>query len=481
VLLALVASLSVMVVGSSPAAATASAPAWWNGTVCDTGNYPGSSALAASYNGVQACGPGPMQGGSDHIVRFYTGAWGEYEWECVELVMRYMYLVYGVVPYSAPGGKDVVNNYPGTYLSKVTNNGVSVPSPGDILSMDYGGTSFGHTAVVTAVSVNGSGTGTVTTMQQNVASNNGWGSISVTNKVLAGSVTGWLHAPGTLTPTDGATLGVASHANGEQDVFWKGSNGNLYEAFYSAGWHGPYNLGMGPLGSPPTVAVVPSTGAQYVFWKGGDGYLYQTYWNGSAWVGPTNLGFGSLGSQPAATAWGSQIDVFWKGGDNNLYEVVKTGSTWAGPFNIGMGPLGSAPSVASHSSGEQDVVWKGADGQLYEAWYSAGAWHGPVNLNMGTLGSAPTIEVEPNDVEEFVFWKGGDGHLYEALWSGSSWTGPALVGSGMGTLGSAPAATSWGSERDVFWRGGDSYLWEAYYTPSTWHGPVNTGMSPIPA
>jgi hypothetical protein len=74
-------------------------------------HYPGSSALGASFNGVKACDPGPVQGGSDHIVSF--GGFGEYEWVCVELVMRYMYLVYGITPFSSPDGSNVVANYSG--------------------------------------------------------------------------------------------------------------------------------------------------------------------------------------------------------------------------------------------------------------------------------------------------------------------------------------------------------------------------------
>ncbi len=57
------------------------------------------------------CGPRRnADGGTDRLVRFFTGAWGEQEWECVELAMRFMYLAYGVSPYSA-NGMDVYANY----------------------------------------------------------------------------------------------------------------------------------------------------------------------------------------------------------------------------------------------------------------------------------------------------------------------------------------------------------------------------------
>jgi hypothetical protein len=47
----------------------------------------------------------------------------------------------------------------------------------------------------------------------------------------------------------GSPPAVAVHVNGEQDVFWKGRDGNLWETWYTGGhWNGPYNLGDGSLG-----------------------------------------------------------------------------------------------------------------------------------------------------------------------------------------------------------------------------------------
>jgi hypothetical protein len=200
-------AVATQAIASAPARASVGAPAWWNGTTCDTNNYPGSYALGAADNGVQACGPGPYsQGGTDHLVRFFKGAWGEYEWECVELVMRYMYQVYGIAPYNAPGGKDVVSNYSGTVLTKVGNNGAGLPSPGDIISVAAApvnpvtGVSpnpYGHTAVVTGYNYSGSTIVGIEIMQQN-ATSDGWGSLAVsgntvTGTVLGSAVTGWLH------------------------------------------------------------------------------------------------------------------------------------------------------------------------------------------------------------------------------------------------------------------------------------------------
>ena len=62
-------------------------------------------------------GPGSAQGGTDVEEHFFQGAWGEYEWECVELVMRYMYLVFGIAPSQRQWRYPVVSNYNGNALT----------------------------------------------------------------------------------------------------------------------------------------------------------------------------------------------------------------------------------------------------------------------------------------------------------------------------------------------------------------------------
>jgi hypothetical protein len=165
----------------------APAPSWWSGA-CDVTGHAGSYPLGASYDGVPACGPGTFQGGYNQTVNFYPGAYPVLEWQCVELVMRYMYLVYGVPPYSA-NGSTVVSNYTGTALTQIPNTGSSLPSPGDVIS-EGAATSNGHTGVVTAVHVT-NGSGTVTMMEEN-ASPGGYATIHVSGDTLGSGVTGWL-------------------------------------------------------------------------------------------------------------------------------------------------------------------------------------------------------------------------------------------------------------------------------------------------
>ena len=170
-------------------------PSWWSGD-CDVNNFPGSYPLGGKYRGVKACGPINTQ----RVVRFGPGLWGELEWQCVELSMRFMYLAYHILPY--PGnGKDVVWNYTpkssdNVQLQKISNGTPGkFPQAGDVLS--YGTTStYGHTSVVTGSNVDSTGNGTITIIEQNVSSpSNGVETLAVTNWQVKSwmVITGWLH------------------------------------------------------------------------------------------------------------------------------------------------------------------------------------------------------------------------------------------------------------------------------------------------
>ena len=261
-------------VDATPAHADAPAPFWWNGTTCDTAHYQGSYPLGASFNGVQACGPGPNQGGSDHLVNFGSGA-GEYEWECVELSMRYMYLAYGIAPWVLPGGDayNIVTSYSGNVLTKDTNPAIDgVPTPGDVLAFaanSFGHGSNGHTAVVTAVHVGANGNGTITTMEQN-ASSNGVGSVPVSGNVVGGGVTGWLHDPSNTPPP-----------NYVYHVFDGTTSGSLHETYWGGG-DSLTSYQLANVGSPVTSIffAVTSNGVYHVFSGTSAGTIYETYWGG---------------------------------------------------------------------------------------------------------------------------------------------------------------------------------------------------------
>jgi hypothetical protein len=382
---AIIVAIGLMLAGivglPASAGASVSAPSWWGGTTCDTGNYSGSYALGASYNGVIACGPGPAhQGGSDHLVHFYSGAWGEYEWECVELVMRYMYLVYGIAPYSA-NGYQVVSNYSGSILTKVSNNDTSLPSPGDIIA-EGNGTNANHTGVVTAVNVT-SGSGTVTIMEEDGPATSGtytgYSTITVSGGVLGSYVTGWLH--------DSNGSGGADNFN---HVYSSTVSGDINETYWGNGVSPTTGSPLASLGAQVNsiVGYRTSDGVNHVYSGTVNGDIYETYWG--AGYGVTTSHLANVGSSAASisasrtsdgvnhvyvgTVSGDEYEIYWGGG--NSLTVSHLSNVGAGITSI---------SAFRTSDGVNHVYSSTVSGNIYETY-----WGGGYSVTTGSLAAIGT-------------------------------------------------------------------------------------------
>jgi CHAP domain/Dockerin type I domain len=157
-------------VASVPQLGTYSSPSWWNGQVCDKGHY-AQAYMATSWRGIQVCGP---YSGSDtsHPDYFDLNGAGarQFEFQCTDLVARYIFAAYGIHSQVANGWQivDTYTGLPNTPFHKVTNDGSVHMSPqeGDVLSYAATAANFnaGHTAIVTGVNSDGS----INIIQQNV-------------------------------------------------------------------------------------------------------------------------------------------------------------------------------------------------------------------------------------------------------------------------------------------------------------------------
>jgi hypothetical protein len=133
-----------------------------------------------------------------HLVHFFPGAHGEFEFQCVEMVMRFLYLEWGIAPWA--GNANTIKNSPPSSVVFYP-NGTHAIVPGDIIAEDGAvPNSTGHDVIVTDVNVDGNGTGTIGIFEQNSHSG-GRRSLSVENWTVApdawtwGSpIQGWLHA-----------------------------------------------------------------------------------------------------------------------------------------------------------------------------------------------------------------------------------------------------------------------------------------------
>jgi hypothetical protein len=284
----------------------------------------------------------------------------------------------------------------------------------------------------------------------------------------------------------GAPQVAVTPDGGTQLVFWKASNNQLAEAWYSGYWNGPITFPqLGSLVSTPSVAVTKDgSRQQLVFWEGPGGHLFEAWYAGS-WNGPVDWtaawgGRGLLASAPSVvtTAHGEQL-VFWRGTDGHLWEAWYTG-VWNGPVDFsGLGTLASAPSAAQTPNGVQQLVfWQGVDNRLTEVWYQ-GSWNGPVEwTGLGSISSPPSVAVTPDGSTQLVFYRSPGGHLLES-WYAGSWNGPvdwtASAFGGNGLLASSPSAAVMpdNSQQLVFWQGAGATLWEGWYAGGSWHGPVN--------
>jgi hypothetical protein len=194
-------------------------PSWWKGSQCDDAYHFAASgvhtaAIGPAWMGLVPCGPPHPDTG----VGF--GGGGALEFECVELSMRWLYQEYGQNTYPA-NGSEVVANYPGKRLQKVSNGSGSAPAPGDVMS--FGATSTnGHTAVVTDVHFSDAtkGDGTVIVLAEN-AGGNGYASQNMVGWVVQAGIpiTGWLH-----DPTD------------PQGYWLTGSDGGIFPYGFAAGY-----------------------------------------------------------------------------------------------------------------------------------------------------------------------------------------------------------------------------------------------------
>ena len=261
---------------------------------------------------------------------------------------------------------------------------------------------------------------------------------------------------------------VVSSGPGRIDAFWEGTDGNLWQVTYTAGWYGsgtwsaPVSLGLGPLGSEPE-AVSPGPGLIDVFWKGSDGSIWVDRFNGT-WSGATPLGSGAITGNPVAVSAAVGSDtVFWRSATGDLWQDTGASWGWTGPQQLTTTPLAADPSVSA-SGGDIDVFWDSA-GVLWHGALNAGVWSGAASLGtVGVQGNPAAVALAPGAVIVDAR-ESGSGTLASSLYTAAS----GLVGpEGLGAVpGSDPSSVAFagGGAIDVLWRSTTNVLWYAPACP----------------
>ncbi len=283
-------------------------------------------------------------------------------------------------------------------------------------------------------------------------------------------------------------------SNSSQGVIadWRGSDGNLYQTFYSNGewvtfsptW-GDLPAGVKVAGDPalishPTLGVIAD-------WRGSDGHLYQTFYSNGEWVtfSPT------LGDLPAGVKVAGDpalishptlgVIADWRGSDGHLYQTFYSNGEWV-TFSPTLGDLPAGVTLAGNpaltSNSSQGVIadWRGSDGHLYQTFYSNGEWV-TFSPTWGDLPAGVKVAGDPALISHptlgvIADWRGSDGHLYQTFYSNGEWVtfSPTLGDLPAGvTLAGNPALTFNSSQGVIAdWRGSDRNLYQTYYSNGEW-------------
>jgi hypothetical protein len=211
---------------------------------CDSVNYQKFTRTTAmpllSWRGLDVCGPRPdWTSTPDHYTEFASGGSVEQEFECTELVKRYLLLAFGLPSLGGTNGDQIVDNYtnttlvPGTPFHKVVNdaahNGLihMFPAIGDVLSY-----STIHTSIVTNVTDPNSdnGSATITVIEQN-GSQTGTEPLHMTGWIIGNSVSSWMtprpvpSLPQQPTPTPSPASVFAGGTWQGQGTYYNGQSG----------------------------------------------------------------------------------------------------------------------------------------------------------------------------------------------------------------------------------------------------------------
>jgi len=389
----LIGSLCAAVVasGAQPAGADTHLPWWWNGRVCDSGRSSGFHALGASYLGVQVCGPQPYDhNGGNSFAMIEEGpdpahVFGEGEWQCTELAMRFMALVYGVRPYGA-NGDSVVDNYSpadGGGLVKYRNGTPGIaPLPGDVISFSDS-ISVGHVGVVAESSVDAHGNGRVTMLSQN-DTDDGWRTLPITNWRVAGfthhSASGWLHDPAGRANPGAAGLAPGGITARPHGGFWSVTPDGRVTAGGAPSYGDASSLAL----NAPIVDIAATPSGKGYWLLGSDGGIFG--FGDAAFHGST--GGAKLNRPVVAMAATPSGKGYWllasDGGIFSFGDAAFHGST--GNLALNRPVVAMAPTATGHG------YWLAAsDGGIFS--FGDATFHGStgdLDLNRPIVAMAPT-------------------------------------------------------------------------------------------
>jgi hypothetical protein len=260
------------------------------------------------------------------------------------------------------------------------------------------------------------------------------------------------YKPGIWGPS-GARPASASEPNhtGYQDVFWRAGNGDIYEMWYrgsSNSWNGPVDLTTTlwnncngkefPKSTSAIQVAIADNGHEYVFWRGTDGNIWEA-WSGSGNCNGTTWSLKDFGNgyetwssvSIAVTPNGQEEDIFYAGGPtgssgHDIFEAWYRNGHWNGPVNMStkrnFPTTTSAVNVAMSSQGYEYVFWRYTE---YEAYTLGDGWNFKYFGSGYMTWSQVSVTVNSYNDIQTISYEGGNGDVYTTYYLPYyGWTSP---------------------------------------------------------
>jgi hypothetical protein len=279
-------------------------------------------------------------------------------------------------------------------------------------------------------------------------------------------------------------------SNGDTDVFYVGSNGQVNDWSYVAGWT-HHQLGTGEKVKAGTgiAAVQQSNGNISVYYVGSsNGEIYNwLYTTSTGWIN----GIIAEGEKAAAGTGVTQVqnpngtqNVYYVGANDQIFNWYFNGTHWSNG-QLGNGeaakPTSGITSVYQPANGDEQVFYVGANGQIYNWLFSTteGWLNGPIGSGeKAAAGSQLTDVYQSSDGDQNVFYVGANNQIwnwgYTEEWNDNqiSHSDAAIAGSG---ISSVLLDASQGSEQ-VFYTGTNGQMQSSLFNGFTWgNGVIGTG------
>ncbi len=229
----------------------------------------------------------------------------------------------------------------------------------------------------------------------------------------------WQSLGGTVTGAPGVTYDPDAH---RFDVFAPGTNGQMYQQTYQAGWSGWHSIG-GAGFYQGAAAVRDEGGTYHVFAIDGDGVLDQALYAGHGWTWQKIAG--TVQGTPGVTydPSGHRFDVFAPSPNGALYQDTYEGGKWQGFHRIGGANLAAGAGAVIDAAGTYHVFAIDAAGTLVQAIYNAG-WTFQ-NLG-GVVTGVPAVTYAAGNRFD-VFAPSPNGRLYQKTYQ-SGWSAWHAIG-----------------------------------------------------